>query len=100
MPKRIHRNNDKCVWFALDGKISVAPDNTPRVACNGALQDLYKDPQKGAPKIALKGAPQVAHELHLFMQLSMYKSVQYDLVKGETEVALYTALESATKTSF
>ena len=30
--------------------------NTPRVACKGALQDLYKDPQKGAPDIALKGA--------------------------------------------
>ena len=34
--------------------------NTPRVACKGALQDLYKDPQKGAPEIALKSAPQVA----------------------------------------
>ena len=21
MPKRVHWNNDKCVWFALDGKI-------------------------------------------------------------------------------
>ena len=29
------------------------------------------------------------------MQLSMHKSVQYDSVKGEIEVALYAALEVA-----
>ena len=34
------------------------------------------------------------------MQLSMHKSEQYDSVKGENEVALYTALESASKISF
>ena len=100
MPKRVHRSNDKCVWFALDGKIYVAPDNTPRVTCKCSLQDLYKDLQKGAPEIALKGAPQVALELHLFMQLSTNKCVQYDSVKGEIEVALYTTHESASKISF
>ena len=30
----------------------------------------------------------------------MHKSEQYDSVKGENEVALYTALESASKISF
>ena len=30
----------------------------------------------------------------------MHKSVQYDSVKGEIEVALYPALESAPKISF
>ena len=74
--------------------------NTPRVACKGALQDLYKDPQKGALEIALKGAPQVALQLHLFMQLSIHKSVQYDSVKGEIEVALYTLTEIASTISF
>ena len=34
------------------------------------------------------------------MQLSMHKSVQYDSVKDEIEVAPYTALESAPKISF
>ena len=50
-----------------------------------SVLDLYKGAQKGALalEIARKGALQVAHELHLFMQLSMHKSVQYDSVKGE-----------------
>ena len=65
-----------------------------------ALQDLNKDEKKGASEIALKGALQVALELHVFMQLSMHKSVQYDSVKGEIEVALYAALEGASKISF
>ena len=43
---------------------------------------------------------QVALEFHLFMQLSMHKSVQYDSVKGEIEVALYTAPESGSKISY
>ena len=30
----------------------------------------------------------------------MHKSEQYDSVKGEIEVALYTALETASKISF
>ena len=34
------------------------------------------------------------------MQLSMQKSVQYDSVKGATVVALYAALEGASKISF
>ena len=41
----------------------------------GALQDLYKDAQKGSPENALKGPLQVALELHLFMPLSMHRSV-------------------------
>ena len=36
----------------------------------------------------------------LVMQLSMHKRVQYDSVKGEIEVALYAALEGASKISF
>ena len=54
----------------------------------------------GAPEIALKGALQVALELHLFMQLSMRKGVQYDSVKVEIEVARYAAIEGASKMSF
>ena len=46
MPKRVHRKNDKCVRCALDGKIYIAPDNTLGIACKGAFEDLYKDPQK------------------------------------------------------
>ena len=46
MPKRVHWNNDKCVWCALDDKISIAPDNTRGIACKGAFEDLYKDSQK------------------------------------------------------
>ena len=53
--------------------------------------------KEGAPEIALKDALQVALELHLFMHFSMHKSVQYDSVKGEIEVALYAALEEASK---
>ena len=34
------------------------------------------------------------------MQLSMHKSVQYDPVKDEIEVALYAALEGGSKISF
>ena len=55
---------------------------------------------KSAPEIALRGALQVALEFHMFMQLSMHKSVQYDSVKGEIDVALHTALEIASKISF
>ena len=61
-----------------------------------AFQDQYK----GTPKTALKGALQVALELHLFMQLPMDTSVQNDSVKGEIEVALYAELEDASKISF
>ena len=35
--------------------------------------------------------------LYSLMQLSMHKRVQYDSVKGEIEVALYAALEGASK---
>ena len=34
------------------------------------------------------------------MQLSIHKNIQYESVKDETEVALYTALEGASKISF
>ena len=46
----------------------------------GELQYLhiYKDAQKGAPDVALKGTLLVALELHLFMQLSMHKSAKND----------------------
>ena len=37
---------------------------------------IHKDAQEGAPDVALKGTLLVALELHLFMQLSMHKSVQ------------------------
>ena len=39
---------------------------------------INKDAQEGAPDVALKGTLLVALELHLFMQLSMHKSVQND----------------------
>ena len=55
---------------------------------------------KSAPEIALRGALQVAREFHLLMQLSIHKSVQYDSVKGEIEVALYTLTEIASTISF
>ena len=38
----------------------------------------HKDAQEGAHDVALKGTLMVALGLHLFMQLSMYKSVQND----------------------
>ena len=49
-------------------QLRVSPDNTPGVVPKGALQDLYKDAQKGAPEEELKGALQVLLELNLFMQ--------------------------------
>ena len=80
--------------------IQGAADNTPRIAFKGAFKDLCKGAQKGSPEITLKGALQVALELHLFIQLSMHKTIQYDSVKGEIEVAFYAALEGASKISF
>ena len=71
-----------------------------RIALESAFQNLYIGAQKGANKIALKGAYQVVLELYLFMQLSMHKALQYDSIKGEIEVALYAALEDASKISF
>ena len=49
-------------------QLRVSPDNTPGVVPKGALQDLYKDAQKGASEDELKGALQVLLELNLFMQ--------------------------------
>ena len=49
-------------------QLRVSPDNTPGVVPKGALQDLYKDAQKGAPEDELKGALQVLLELNWFMQ--------------------------------
>ena len=51
-------------------------------------------------EIALKGGSQVALQLNLFMQLSMHKNVRYDSVKGEIGIALYAALEDASKILF
>ena len=65
-----------------------------------ALQDLYKDAQQGAPDNALKGAFQVGLQLHLFMKLSIDKSVQHDSIKDETEEKLYAVLEGKPKISF
>ena len=90
------RNNDKCVWCKLDGSIEGAPHHTPTFAPKGIFWDLYK----GTQNVALKGALQVELELHLFMQLSMHRSVQYDSVKGEIEVEFYAALEGVSKISF
>ena len=69
---------------------------------------IHKDAQEGAPDVALKGTLLVALELHLFMQLSMHKSVQNDSTfsrviqdalegdkKGAFDVALDGALEGA-----
>ena len=56
--------------------------------------------KKDAPENALKGALQVALELHLFMQLSVYKSIQNNSTKREIEEARYVALEDASKISF
>ena len=64
------------------------------------FKDLYKGTQKDEPEIALKGALQVTLELHLFRQFSVHKSVQYDSVEREIEVALYAKLEDASKISF
>ena len=36
---------------------------------------IHKDAQEGAPDVSLKGILLVALELHLFMQLSMHKTV-------------------------
>ena len=58
------------------------------ITLKGALQDLYKSAQKDALETALKGTLQVTHELHLFKQLSMHKSIRYDSAKGEIEVDL------------
>ena len=55
--------------------------------------------KKGTPEDGLKGAPQIALELQMFMQLSMYKSVQNDSVKGKIEEAFYSELEDASKIS-
>ena len=39
---------------------------------------IYKGAREGSPDVALKGTLLVALELHLFMQLSMRKSIQND----------------------
>ena len=39
---------------------------------------IYKYAQEGAPDVVLKGTLLVILELHLFMKLSMHKSVQND----------------------
>ena len=81
-------------------RIQGALDSTAGIAPRGALQDLYKDAQIGASENALKGALQIARKLHLFMPLSMHKSIQNDSIKGETEEAVYAVLDCASKISF
>ena len=44
----------------LTVQFAGAPDSTPEIAPKGALQDLYKDAQKGTSEVALIGAIQVA----------------------------------------
>ena len=69
---------------------------------------IYKDAQEGAPDVALKGTLLVALELHLFMQVSMYKvctkwfnilknheDAQKSNKKDAFDVALDDALEGA-----
>ena len=56
--------------------------------------------KKDASENALKGALQVALELHLFMQFSVYKSIQNNSIKIEIGEARYVALEDASKISF
>ena len=56
--------------------------------------------KKDAPENALKGALQVALELHLFMELSVHKSIQNNSTKREIGEARYVALEDASKISF
>ena len=51
---------------------------------------------KNAPKRAL----QVALGLHLFVQLSMHKSIPNDSIKGKIEDTCYSTLEGASKISF
>ena len=43
--------------------------------------------EKGELDNALKGALQVALKLHVFLQLSMHKSIPNDSIKGEFEDA-------------
>ena len=85
MPKRVQTEQRyiclMCVWWY------------------SLLQDLYKDEKKRAPEIWIKGALQGALVLHLFMQLSIHKSVQNDSVEGEIEEVIYAALEGSSKIS-
>ena len=85
--------------MCLKCKIQGAPDNTPEIVPKGELQNLYKYSQKDAPEKALKGALQVALELHLFMQLSMHKRIENDLLKSKIEEACYATLEGMSKIS-
>ena len=89
--------NNKCVWGWLDDTIQSAPDNTPGIAPKDALIDLYKDAQKGACEVELKGALLVSFDLHLFMYLSVHKN---NSIKCEIKGAMYVALEGASKISF
>ena len=55
--------------------------------------------EKGELDNALKGALQVALKLHVFLQLSMHKSIPNDSIKGEFEdaskISFYGALKTA-----
>ena len=84
----------------LDVTIYCAPDNGSGIVPRAVLQDLYKDAQRDASENVLKGAFQVALKLHLFMQLSLHKSIPNNSRKDEIEEVGYTALEDGSKISF
>ena len=81
------KNENKSETFCTEQRsMHLTCATTPVILHKGAIQDLYKGAQKGTPEIALNGAIQVALTLHLFMQLSMHKSVQYDSAKGDSSL--------------
>ena len=56
------------------------PEKATGIAPKSALEDLYKDAQKGAPEVKQKNTPHVALELHLFLHncqcIRLYKMIQ------------------------
>ena len=50
------RSNNKCVWVVLVDIIQGALDNATGIEHKGALQDLYKNAEKGSTEAALKSA--------------------------------------------
>ena len=74
---------------ALEGTFDGAPKHD--------LNDLHKDPQEGASKVALQGAPEVALELHLWLHVSMQslmnKYVQNRSSNGGSDASLEDVLD-------
>ena len=77
--------------MCLKCTIQGAPDNTPEIVPKNELQNLYKYSQRDAPEKAL--------ELHLFMQLSMYKRIENDSIKSKIEETCYATLKGMSKIS-